>query len=77
MDRIEFTEMLIQGWNAPFVARSETGKFTGEALSGRTVANEESRGNKVPGRVKIGRKVAYPTRNFAWWIATRMLKPSD
>jgi len=75
MDKIEFAEVLIKGWNdGAFVSRSQTGKFTGGALSGRTVANEESRGHKVPGRVRIGRNVAYPVRDFAWWIATRMLK---
>lgn len=75
MDKMEFSDVLIKGWEGgSFVARSQTGKFTGGALSGRTVANEESRGNKVPGRVKIGKNIAYPVRDYAWWIATRMLK---
>ncbi len=77
MTKNEFAKTLAAGWPAPFVARSETKTFTGGALSGRTVANEESKGNVVPGRITIGKQIAYPTLNFAKWIAARMLKSAD
>ena len=74
-DKAKVANALIDGWESgAFVARNQTSKFTGGALSGRTVANEESRGNKVPGRVRIGRNIAYPVKDYAWWIASRMLK---
>lgn len=69
-----FIEALLKAWNAPFVARSETKQFTGGALSGRTVANAESAGDPVEGRITIGRQIAYPTQQYAEWIARRMLK---
>lgn len=74
MDKKQFVEMLVKSWNAPFVARSETKQFTGGALSGRTVANAESAGDPVEGRITIGRQIAYPTQQYAEWIARRMLK---
>jgi hypothetical protein len=76
MDEKTFVELLIAGWNAPVVARTETKKFTGGAICGRTVANIESLEpkNKVPGRMKIGRKVTYPTRPYAEWIGHRLFK---
>lgn len=74
MKRKDFVRMLVEGWQGPFVARSETPTFTGGALSGRTVANAESAGDPVPGRITIGRQIAYPTKAYAEWIARRMLK---
>jgi hypothetical protein len=76
MDQKHFIESLVKSWPAPFVARSETKRFTGGSLVGRTVANIECREpeNRVPGRMVIGRKVVYPTRSFAEWIARRLLK---
>ena len=74
MTHNEFVKALVSAWAAPFVARSETPKFTGGALSGRTVANAESAGDPVEGRITIGRQIAYPTQQYAEWIARRMLK---
>ena len=65
MTNENFIKALVLGWDAPFVARSETKKFTGGALSGRTVANAESAGDPVPGRITIGRQIAYPTKQYA------------
>ena len=78
MDKKTFAKLLVDGWDGGnFVARHQTGRFTGGALSGRTVANEESKGHRVPGRVKVGKTIAYPVESFAAWIADRMLKQAE
>lgn len=76
MDEETFIKMLVESWPAPIVARTETKLFTGGCLDGRTVANIESKEpeNRVPGRMTMGRKMAYPTRPYATWIAKRFLK---
>ena len=76
MEKTKFVEQLVASWPAPFVARTETFKFTGGAVEGRSVANAESLETeaKVLGRFVLGRKVCYPTRNFAEWLANRLLK---
>ncbi len=76
MTNTDFVDLLVEGWEAPVVARRETKKFTGGAVAGRTVANEESKdpSNKVPGRMLVGRNVIYPTRPYAEWLAKRFLK---
>ena len=76
MDREKFVKELVNSWAAPHVARTETMRFSGGALSPRTVANIESKdpANKVPGRFMVGRKIMYPTRAFAEWLGERLLK---
>lgn len=74
MTEEQFIEMLVASWPAPFVARSETGKFTGGCVSPGTIANVESSDEKVPGRITVGRQIAYPTREYAAWLAKYFLK---
>lgn len=76
MTQADFVNLLVEGWGAPVVARRKTEIFTGGAVTGRTVANEESKDpdNKVPGRMLVGRNVTYPTRPYAEWIVKRFLK---
>lgn len=71
MTQAEYAKTLETAWPAPFVARSETGKFTGGCIAPRTVSNRESTGDKVPGRITVGRQVAYPTKPYAIWLAKR------
>ena len=76
MSQADFIKALIEGWNAPFVARSQTKKFTGGSITGRTVANIESKDpdKKVPGRILLGRNITYPTKEYATWISEHLLK---
>lgn len=69
MTRIEFVEKLVSGWKSEIVARSKIAEFSGGAIQGRTVANRESQGSPVPGRVLVGKQVVYPVRELAEWIA--------
>ena len=59
-------------WSAPIVARSEIKKFTGGALSGRTVANLDSLGQGPEGRFRLGRKTVYPKGKLIEWLEHRM-----
>lgn len=64
-------EKLIQSWPSPIVARSEVGTFTGGLLHPRTMANLDSNGTG-PGRITIGRRVAYDRDVLAKWLEDRV-----
>ena len=64
---------LVDNWPSPLVARDQKqlDKFSGGLLNARTLANADSLGTGPQGRVKVGRKVAYPATKLAEWMASR------
>jgi hypothetical protein len=78
MQDTDLVDILVEGWNGrgPLVPRNKTDQFTSGAISGRTVANEESKDpdNKVPGRMLVGRNVTYLPRPYAEWLVKRFFK---
>ena len=62
---------LLQKWPSSFVARCEVARFTGGIVNPRTLANLDSLGKGPPGRVRIGRKIAYNTKLFTEWLTKR------
>ena len=62
---------LTRKWPSSFVARGEVGNFTGGIVNPRTLANLDSLGKGPPGRVRIGRKIAYPVLQFTEWLTKR------
>ena len=76
MPDTDLVDILVEGWSGPLVPRNKTKEFTGGAISGRTVANEESkdRDNKVPGRMLVGKNVTYLPRPYAVWLVKRFFK---
>ena len=74
MTEQEYAEILVANWDGPFVRRRDTDKFTNGAVSHRSIANDESKGDPVPGRAMVGRSVIFPTRRFAKWLARRYFK---
>jgi hypothetical protein len=60
-------------WQAPLVARSQQAldKFSGGLLNSRTLANEDCKGTGPRGRVKCGRKVAYPVDSLTEWMQAK------
>ncbi|MGD0822499.1 MAG: hypothetical protein ABSA71_17330 [Desulfomonilia bacterium] len=62
-----------RNWEAPYVVRrqKELDKFSGGILNARTLANLDSKGLGPKGRVKIGKKVAYPTLSLVAWMEER------
>lgn len=41
-------------------------------MSARYLANLDSAGKGPPGRIRIGRKIAYPRADFIEWLEKRM-----
>ena len=62
---------LAEHWQSPLIARGEVRTFTGGLLSEKYLANLDSRGLGVKGRVKIGRKIAYPVKNLIEFLENR------
>ena len=61
---------LANNWPSPLVARDQKqlDKFSGGILNARTLANEDSLGTGPKGRIKVGRKVAYPVESLIQWM---------
>jgi hypothetical protein len=64
----------------PVIARHQVGKLTGGAISPKTLANLDSKGEGPATRLKLGRIVAYPTPVLLEWLESRSIvlssKPS-
>jgi hypothetical protein len=70
MEKIDFSEMLDR-WPSSHVARGQVSNFTGGIVNPRTLANLDSLGKGPKGRIKIGRKIAYPVSEFVKWLESR------
>lgn len=62
---------LRKSWPSPFVARQEIKNFSGGIMSEKYVANLDCQGLGPPGRIKVGRKVAYPIEDLIKWLESR------
>lgn len=65
-----FLEM-VDRWESPIVARTESGRFSGGLINEHTLANYDSLGIGPEGRWKIGRKICYETKSLAAWLESR------
>lgn len=61
---------LAENWPSPLVARDQQqlDRFSGGILNARTLANADCLGTGPKGRVRIGRKVAYPVESLIQWM---------
>jgi len=66
-EQIIFQE-LKKSWPSPIVARHEVAKFSGGLLNPRTMANRDSLGTGVPGKITVGRRVAYLVDDLVEWM---------
>lgn len=66
---------LAESWTAPFVERQHLTKFSGGVLNARTMANLDSKGKGIRGRISIGRKVLYPVQEVVAWMEARASLP--
>ena len=64
-------ENMAERWPSALVSRQQVGAFTGGVLSERYLANLDSKGLGPAGRIRIGRKVAYPVPEFVKWLESR------
>lgn len=64
-------QQMVERWPSALVARTESARFSGGAISEKYLANLDSQGRGPKNRVKVGRKVCYPTVELARWLAAR------
>lgn len=69
MDKI--LESMADKWPSTFVARTEAEKFSGGLIGEKYLANLDSAGKGPAGRIRCGRKVAYPVTEFIKWLEGR------
>jgi hypothetical protein len=62
---------LAERWPSTWVAREEIEKFSGGILSCKYLANLDSRKIGPSGRIRIGRKIAYPVDALISWMESR------
>ena len=58
-------------WPSPLIARGEVERFTGGIISTKYIANMDSKGTGPSGRIRCGRKVAYPVKELVAWLENR------
>lgn len=78
MQKIDLSP-LAKHWPAPYVTRDQKtlDKFSGGILKAQTLANHDNLGTGPKGKIKIGRRVAYPTNSLIQWIENRRIASSD
>jgi hypothetical protein len=63
--------LMAEKWPSLFVARSEVKRFSGGILTGKYLANLDCAGKGPPGRIRVGRKVAYRVDSLVEWLQSR------
>ena len=63
-------------WPSSIVARGEIEKFSGGIINRQTLANLDSAGKGPSGRIRIGRKIAYPVAEVIKWMESRAEAPA-
>ncbi len=79
MNRKELYDLLdrmAKSWPSEIVARKKVEEFTGGMLTGKTVANWESKGDGPP-KLKFGRIAGYPKGPFIEWMKPRFFLPNQ
>jgi len=74
--KIDIFQEMEECWPSKLVARTELRKFTGGLLNAATAANLDCQGIGIPGRLRIGRKVVYPTASVVEYIRQRSVLDS-
>ncbi len=67
----DFTQ-IIKNNPSGYILRTKLSEKTGGLLHGRTMANLDSLGIGVPGRISIGRKVAYPVHSVVEYLQSKV-----
>lgn len=66
-------KVMAENWPSPYVAREEIERFTGGILTRRYLANLDCTGQGPKGRIRVGRKIAYPVNELVTWIEERTI----
>ena len=62
---------MLDKWGSSVVVRSETKRFSGGLLSGKTLANLDSQGVGPRGAFKVGTKTCYPAESLVEFLEAR------
>ncbi len=68
---------MAERWPSSMVARTEIERFTGGIISEKYLANLDSQGKGPEGRIRVGRKIAYPVDRLIEWLASRATEVRD
>jgi hypothetical protein len=58
-------------WPSSVVSRSEVPTFTGGLMTEKYIANLDSAGLGPAGRLRVGKKIAYPVESLILWMEQR------
>ena len=67
----DFTQILNSNPSG-YILRTNLSEKTGGLLHGRTMANLDSLGVGIPGKISIGRKVAYPVLSVVEYLQSKV-----
>ena len=70
MSTIDFSS-LAERWPSSYIARHEVERFTGGIVNAKYLANLDAQGKGPKGRIRVGRKIAYPVISFLEWLQER------
>lgn len=68
--KIDFSK-ISEIYPGPFISRDALEKITGGLISAKYLANLDCAGKGPEGRIRIGRKIAYPTPKAIKWLEER------
>ena len=66
----DFSQMA-RRWPSSHVVRHKVDVFSGGIVGPKYLANLDSQGKGPPGRIRIGRQIAYPVSDFIEWLESR------
>ena len=64
----ELFDKMAAEWPSEFIARKKVEDYTGGMVTGKTVANFETRGEGPSEKIKFGRLSGYPKASFTEWL---------
>jgi len=64
-------QSMAERWPSSMVARTQIEKFTGGIISEKYIANLDSQGKGPVGRIRVGRKIAYPVNSVISFLEGR------
>jgi len=68
---MDIFDKMAEVWPSAVVARAEIKKFTGGALTGKSMANYDNLGIGPGQKIIIGRRVCYPKDILVKWLRER------
>jgi hypothetical protein len=71
MEKLNLFRSMADKWPSSIVSRTEIQNFTGGVMSEKYIANLDSAGKGPAGRVRMGRKIAYPVDLLCDWLEGR------